>query len=566
MDKIKEIGKVFDILVCIDDATVENTVLSDISPVFKNIARTVPSLVKKRMQGHAFSLLIIDDALVLDDTVQNSIKMIQHNFPKTPILALCESENHLRLQTLLALNIDRVVGLPLDAKGVLYAIQRELSSAFEVYQTTVYESKLENIITGQNRKLDTQQMRDTLTGLKNGLALKDSFDSKTDKGLIFLDVDNFDSINTLYGLQMGDNVLRYISKRMEKFLPKNADLYRISADEFAVVVENPKEKQIKILSQQIVAMFVEAPIVVGNIHFDISFSSGFSLGKSYDIFNNAKLANLEAKYLGGQTSVAFDEKSGFLEKQKENHIWVNEIKNALKEDRIEVYYQPMYNTKKSKITKYEALVRLRNSEGNIITPLFFIKPAVMAQLITDISRVVIDKTFKTFTKTNYDFSINLTDQDFNENYLENYLKYKCSYYNIDPSRVYIEILEEMSLNDSGDFLAQVKRLKKHGFNISIDDFGVEKSNYSRVIDLEAEIIKIDGSFIRTIDENKNSQIIVESIVSFAQKIGAKTVAEFVETQTTFDRLKDLGVDYAQGYLIGKAEPMLIDPLVSLPMR
>ncbi len=523
---------------------------------FPKAARTIPSLLYKRIVSHPYDILFIDKFTPLSPELQETIANIKKNHPSITIFIESLKNDTDRIIEITELNIDKLIFADAGKEVFWDHLQRALTPRYALTQNAKYEQHLEDIIFGQTRDLYVQQTSDLLTGFKNITGLKERFKESDHKGMLFLDIDKFDTINTLYGMRIGDSVLRFVAKRLAKFLPDNAELFRISADEFAVLVTNPQHKQLESLGQQLIAFFLEAPIVVNKLQFDVSFSVGFDYGDSYDIFYNAKLANREAKSVGGRICVGYKDDSRFLIQQKENHYWINEIKGALKEDRIEVYYQPMYDYAQKEVNKYEALVRLRTANGNIIIPHFFLKPAILSELITSISRVVIDKTFKTFSQNSHAFSLNLSDQDFAEGYLEEFLVYKCNHYGIEPSRVYIEILEETSMNCSSDFMEQVKRLRSLGFKFSIDDFGVEKSNFSRVMALEAEIIKIDGSFIQSLEKDKSSRIIIESIVNFAKKIGAKTVAEFVEKECTFNTLSEMGVDYAQGYLIGKPDPVL----------
>jgi len=138
----------------------------------------------------------------------------------------------------------------------------------------------------------------------------------------------------------------------------------------------------------------------------------------------------------------------------------------------------------------------------------------------------------------------------------NVFKYKIKQYNIDPSRVFLEILESVTSLQSPESEKIFKEFKKIGFNISIDDFGTETSNFSRILSLDTDIIKIDGSFIKNLDTDENSVKIVETIVSFAQKIDAKTIAEFVHNEKIFNIVKDLGVDYSQGYYFSAPLPQI----------
>lgn len=555
--KIEEVAAGLKAIFCLNNESVDDLAATCASSCFSEVSRCAPDLLCKRVDDHHYEVVFIHKDVDLDEAMHTAIEQIKTNHPKTVIFVESDDDNSQRILQAINLNVDKTILTSMDHDAICQQVERTITPRFELELNARYEKQLEEIIYGKTQELQQTQHIDTLTGFKNGEALKSAFGDKTQKAVLFLDIDKFDTINTLYGMKTGDEVLKFVAKRLARFLPDNSSMFRISADEFAILVKEPKEKQVDHLGTQIITMFAESPVVVSDTNFDIHFSIGTDHGVEYNIYYNAKLANREAKSLGGKICVHYHDESHFLKLQQENHYWTNELKKALEEDRILVYYQPMYNNHTGSIDKYEALLRLETKGGEIITPHFFIQPAITAGLITNLSRIVIDKSFKMFSNNDLCFSFNLTDQDFAEGYLRNFLKYKCEAYNISPERVYIEILEETSLNCSEDFLDQIKGLKALGFKFSIDDFGIEKSNFSRVLDLEAEIIKIDGSFIRDLHDNENNHIIINSIVDFAKKIGAKTVAEFVENETTFNDIREMGVDYAQGYLIGKPNPLLI---------
>ncbi|HIC43518.1 MAG TPA: EAL domain-containing protein [Sulfurimonas sp.] len=259
--------------------------------------------------------------------------------------------------------------------------------------------------------------------------------------------------------------------------------------------------------------------------------------------------------------VVFKSDSQYVRRQRDTLYWIQTVKDALKNDRIMSYYQPIHNNETGRIEKYEALCRILDKEGHVLSAGDFIKPSFLAGLTTKISRIMIDKAFKYFQHIKYAFSINISSQDFHENYLEDFLQYKCEYYHISLTRVYLEVIESITIDGSDETLHQIQRLRAKGFNITIDDFGVEQSGFSRLLRLEAKTIKIDSSFIKNIDTNLSHQMIVKNIVSFAKRIGAKTVAEYVQSQAIHDKVCELGIDYSQGYYIGEPSAQIMqDPM------
>ncbi len=461
-----------------------------------------------------------------------------------------------------------------DASQEIKAKKRQLQEHYEqnevkLNETIAYERKRIGRLLGQERELqarlketqealDTIKFKDDLTGLPNKHALRDGMNKEGHKALLLLDIDHFESINTIYGMGYGNKVLKETANRLSRFLPSNSELYRISADEFVILMFSPTPNQELMLSQQIHAMFKESPIVIGDIEFDVGFSMGMDRGEDNKLFVHAKIASQEAKERGRSQLVVFQNNSEYVKRQRDALHWVQTVKDALKNDRVMSYYQPIYNNETGKIDKYEALCRILDKEGKVLDADTFIHHAYLAGLTTKISRVMIDKAFKFFQSNDYDFSINVSGQDFSENYLEEFLQYKCDYYHIQPSRVFIEVVESITLHGKEQTLEQIKRLRSRGFNIAIDDFGTDQSVFSRLLRLEAKTIKIDSSFIKNIDTNLSNQMVVENIVAFAQRIGAKTVAEFVDTKSVHEKVCALGINYSQGYYIGEPSAQIVD--------
>lgn len=461
-----------------------------------------------------------------------------------------------------------------DASQEIKAQKQKLQEHYETNEkklndTLAYERKRLGRLMGMDKELQAKiiekdklieniRYTDELTGLSNQHALKHGMSKEGNKALLFMNIDHFDRINTLYGMGYGNKVLKETAVRLAKFLPTNAQLFRISADEFVVLIFEPDVNQELMLSQQILAMFEQSSIHIGDLEFDVTFSMGMDRGEHAKLFVHAKTASAEARAKGRAQMVVFTDNSEYVKQQRETMYWIQTVKDALQNDRLMSYYQPIYNNTTGHIEKYEALCRILDKNGKILPASSFISSANIAGLMSKISRVIIDKAFKHFQTNSYAFSLNVSSQDFDEGYLEDFLQYKCDYYNINSKRVYIEVVENISMNEKSGTLDQIKRLRAKGFNITIDDFGIEQSVFSRLLRLEAKTIKIDSSFIENLDTNLSNQMIVENIVAFANRIGAETIAEFVNTKQVHEKVCELGIDFSQGYYIGEPADRVAD--------
>ncbi len=391
----------------------------------------------------------------------------------------------------------------------------------------------------------------SVTNIENKHSLLHALKQTGLKALIYLNINHFDSINTLYGMGIGNKVLKATVEKLAYFLPDNAKLFNVNVDEFVVLLIEPKAEQELILADQISSMFNATPLHVDTHEFNIKFSKGVARGTSLELFVQSKIASKESKYYGGNSTTVFARNSDYLEKQRKDLFWMKTLKLALDEERIISYYQPIVNNESNAINHFEVLCRLKKADGTIVSAAHFISAAQEVGLVTQLSRIVFDQAFKHFSKNSYKFSLNICHEDLYENYLVDLIEYKCDFYGINPSRVHLELVGESSLENSDIVLNQIAKLKEMGIHIGVDDVNMDYSVFSRMLRLNVDYIKIDKHFTKDIAENSSNQNMVGVIVEFAKKSGMKTVAEHVETHAELSMISNLGVDFSQGYFIGK---------------
>lgn len=399
---------------------------------------------------------------------------------------------------------------------------------------------------------------DDQSSLENLDALKKRLEYRQKDTLIRLSLRNYKNYQIYYGVEITNRVLIKLAEAIKLNLPLSARIYKTAEDEFSILLDMPVSAQVQMLSQQLKSFFEQEHISLEELDFNCDLDIGVSSG--IDLIKRAGIALSEAKE--GRGLAYYDEASSFVQRQKENIRWMQIVQEAIREDRVMAYYQPIMGNEYINIMKYEALCRIESKEGNIYNPAEFMDAVRMAGHLCDITRIMIDKTFKYFKDNNYSFSINISKEDFLADYLYGFIAHKCDYYDIEPSRVYIEILETISNASVHSFIRQIEELKELGCNISIDDFGTDSSNFSRVMQLKAEVLKIDGEFIQKLLIEENARIIVENIVSFAKKIGAETVAEFVDSKELYQLVRQMGVNYSQGYYIGKPSKEILKDSMS----
>ncbi len=369
--------------------------------------------------------------------------------------------------------------------------------------------------------------------------------------LLLLNVDKFGNINDSYGIEYADLILEKIKIILENFKFKNIDIYKLESDEFALVNSCDFDTNLSIeMANQITSFFNESEIELDeDLEVNISLSMGIAKGIGMSVLNNSRTAIKELRLYTRGTFKVYDMQSPYVREMQNNIYWVNTIQKSVAEDNIVAYFQPIVDNSTETISKYECLARIYDDD-DYISPFEFMDAAKEARVISLITKSIIKQACKVFSTNNYEFSINITNDDLQLEYLEEYLLRSTKKFNINPNRVVLELLEDIPTLQKGSIIKQLNSLQEKGFKLSIDDFGSESSNFSRLLEFKPDFLKIDGSFVKNILEDEKSQIITTGIVSIAHQMGIKIIAEYIHSQEVQDKIKDLGVDYSQGYLFG----------------
>ncbi len=409
-----------------------------------------------------------------------------------------------------------------------------------------------------------RQKIDLLTGLPNRSQLLDDLKTADKPILLYLNIDDFSSLNDFYGTSMADTMLKQLAAILENIACNTGcKPYRLHADEFLLYFEEG------VLCESNYQQFVDE--IIGDIENTIAdcdshncasltLSAGVAFYTSSNMYDKllqyTSMAHKAAK-MGHKKFLAYN--AAMQKEDYENNIqWIQKIKKAIAEDRIVTFYQPIIDNRTGAITKYESLVRMIDAEGEIVSPFFFLEIAKKAKLYTKITKIVIDKTFRAFESFEaYDFSINISIEDINDEEIAQYILEKLEQYS-QCHRVIFEITETEEIENYFFVNKFIKSIKGFGAKVAIDDFGTGYANFEHIISLDVDFIKIDGSLIRNIDTNTESQAIAEAIIAFSQKLGSKTVVEFVHNEAVYKKVKAMGADYSQGYYLGEPSPAVAE--------
>jgi PAS domain S-box-containing protein/diguanylate cyclase (GGDEF)-like protein len=402
-----------------------------------------------------------------------------------------------------------------------------------------------------------KQTTDELTGLPNRIQLLEDIKSTTTPTLIFLDIDNFSVVNDLYGIDTGDKILVQISHRLADVIAEDkCVLYRLGNDVFAILNDQRgcliDREGVLDLQQVINKGFKE-----GGFEMYLSCSCGMAQGKE-SLFRHADIALHVAKERKS-SCVMFDESLLNLKRHEQNFLWLKKLRNAFSRNRIVPFFQPIVNNTNGKIEKYESLVRLIQEDGAVASPFFFLDIAKKSKVYPELTRTVVKKTLRILQQTSCEISLNLSVEDILDENTIGFLLNLLEQSGV-TDRVVLEITEGEGFENFVEVLSLASTIRKMGGKIAIDDFGTGYSNFSYLLKMQPDYIKIDGSIIKNIDSDPSAQAIAETIVSFSRKLNIKTIAEFVHSESVQAMVKEIGVDYSQGYLFGEPQaPEVIFP-------
>ena len=421
-------------------------------------------------------------------------------------------------------------------------------------------SYLRKTVQIQTQKLKDTLIQERLTGLPNRLKFLEDIQNATtspSKHLALINIDNFKDINDFYGHAIGDKLLLQLAHKIDAFChDKKTMVYKLPSDEYAVFTkaaistETFQQKIEKLLTTiQNHAYHIEKHTIF------ITVSCGIASNED-ELIIKADMALQEAKQSKSDL-VIYDNLVDLTEIVNKNIQGIALLKDAIENDKIEPYFQAIYNLHTKKVEKYESLVRIVQDNGEVITPYHFLDIAIKTKLYPHITYIMIEKTFAFFEdKEAYEFSINLSIDDMLNEKTVNFILEKLSQFK-NPHRVVFEILESNEIQNYEDIKNFIKKVKEFGVKIAIDDFGSGYSNFSHLLELNVDYLKIDASLIKNIINDEDAKKITQTIVIFAHNIGLKTIAEFVEDKESLELLEVLGVDFIQGYYIAKPSPTLL---------
>ncbi|WP_456479130.1 EAL domain-containing protein [Nautilia sp.] len=451
----------------------------------------------------------------------------------------------LRINTMILKDIEKINGFM--KKNLSNNIFRPMKESLIFYELEKIKNQINDTVKSIKKfKRDSYSnfYYHPLSKLPNRTKMMEVLKRKKSCILLF-DIDSFKEINYYYGEEIADKLILQAVKRIKKYKP-----FHVKIDQFALLVFCREKNEIEQLAKKILKE-LEQPYNIDAINIYVKFRVGIAFGDRE--FKDA-LNALEATKILNRDIVFSNEIKNIKDVSKRHIQLIKKLKIAIEQNKLIPYFQPIVDRNK-KICKYEALIRLIDESGKTVLPGDFLEIAKKSRLYFEITKQVIEKSFRVFENTEFEFSVNLSTMDMeNENIKEFILNRLYGF--TEPKRVSFEIVESENIKNSETVFEFIKELKRLGCKILIDDFGSGYANFDYLLSLGADGLKIDGSLIKNILSDKKSEIIVKTIVNFAKEVDMRVIAEYVENDNIFEFLKNLGIDCYQGYFYSTPKPYI----------
>ncbi len=425
------------------------------------------------------------------------------------------------------------------------------------------------------RQLSYQASHDLLTGLCNRRKFEENieellFDIREEDrhhSMLYLDLDNFKLVNDTCGHVAGDELLKQLPALFNEILRSGDIVARLGGDEFGIILQNCKLKQAVNIADKLRQKIKDYRFVWDDRTFEIGASIGV-IGIDAEnadlsqLLSAADVACYAAKDSGRNRVHVYEPSDEVVSERYGQMHWTARILKAFEENRFRLYQQPIVGIVDKNKNHREILLRLIDESGNVVPPGAFMPAAERYGLMPDIDRWVIQQVFKHMSKdessdkisySNHVFAINLSGDSINDSGLLEYIIQQTKKYDVSLSNICFEITETVAISNLAKATVFINELKSYGCMFALDDFGSGLSSFTYLKTLPVDYLKIDGSFVKDISRDEIDRSMVRSIQQVGKVMKLNTIAEHVEDEKTLIVLKEIGVDYVQGYHLGRPE-------------
>lgn len=402
-------------------------------------------------------------------------------------------------------------------------------------------------------------LEDPLTGLLNRSSLHSDISSGETFHAVVFDLNNFSEINEFYGDAVGDRALKEIAKILQSLAPPSVEVYRTGGDEFLLLTQ--VQVDLIRLTEKILTAIKYKPIILDDASGQtektgqflyVLACAGIAIN-SHKPYRHAITALHEAKHLKENYRLYKKNREKEVEYTKNAALTTRVLQGILR-DEVTPFYQPIVSLKSGEIHKKEALVRIVNEDGTILSAYDVLRIAKLTNQYRDLTGLLISRVLDDLSRHSDSVSINLSYDDLQDRKGSNFILSMIQDSGF-GHRITVEITESENQKNFDLVRKFIYDLRNLGCTVAIDDFGSGYSNFINIVQLEADYLKIDGSLIQYLLTDDRSRRVVQFVVDFCGQNNMRTIAEFVSSEELMEKTRQMGIDFAQGYYFGKPEPL-----------
>jgi diguanylate cyclase (GGDEF)-like protein len=499
--------------------------------------------------------LILMDYVLPDMNGLQLLEAIRSQTPSVRVPIICltgKSDIPTKMEALENGAVDYVTK-PFDRRELLARITRhiQLKDQIKETETRLAQAALQDPLTGLGNRKRFSQRLSTILGAPQRIG-RDA--------LMFIDVDEFRLINDTKGHAAGDQALKSLADNLRRAFTDPDAIYRVGGDEFCIILHDLDSKQALELGQQLMLQIRTG--LSGFAETDLTLSAGIAaiepgIGME-ELVSRVDSALYAAKAAGKNQCMVYQSDSEDIVTIRSESEWYSRIKEAIRLQRFQMVYQPVVELRTGKLYCQEALIRYIGDNGLRHLPGEFLPAAERFSLMPEIDQYVIRRVLAELaTQSGEKIAINLSGQSIGRTDLYEFIKTALEESNVEPRRVIFEITETVFIKNLERAHLLVTELQKIGCTFCLDDFGAGFSSLSYMRNLPVDVVKIDGAFLKNIESNPVDFALLQSINEIAHLLGKRTVAEHVNSESIRQLLEEIGIDYGQGYYLGRPEPRSI---------
>lgn len=527
LNELIELCNNLSVLYVEDDSMLNQVNTSILESIFKRVdsctngKEALEKYIEKKADSNTYDLVITDINMPYMNGIELSKEVLKLDSSQQ-ILIISAYNDSDKLELLIQL-------------GIKYYVQKPVSTEkfFEVLEKIAKEIHEKNISKELTAELTSY---DNITKLKNIHALYEDLKLNKFENIFIIELTNFENIQSFYGIEKSDAILNDLIVHLKEKISCKKCLYRKGTNKIAYMFNDKIQKTLNNFVEKLEeSMF--------------SYCIGISSQKE-NLVTTAKMAlkyarNHKLRYK--KYSKDIDTKDMDFNSLKMQEV----ISEAIKENSVFPVFQPIFN-KNKELIKYEILMRIKSNKKNkVYFPNEFIDIALETNKFDELNILMLEKLFDTIRNSDKKFSFNISYQDIVHTKLCDYMEEKFKKEPTLAKKFIFELLETHEIEDYKILDDFIKRFKKHGVLIALDDFGTGYSNLSQIVNMDLDYVKIDGSLIKEINYNYKSLAIVKAMITFANETGIKTIAEFVSSESIFNKLQKIGIDEFQGFYLSK---------------